>query len=97
MLKMYRSHKVVQAMKIADVRENKGFFVLVGETPTDAPEGEQPTPHEIEVARSWYQKHDIDRNWYYVLYEDGYASASPPEAFEGGYTEVDPLTGMPPA
>lgn len=77
MLKKYRSHKVVEAMQILEVEENKGGFVLInGET-------------RVAVSRGWYQRHDIDRGWYFVRYADGYESASPPEAFEGGYTEVD--------
>lgn len=42
----------------------------------------------IAVDANWYRKHDPQKGGYYVVYEDGYVSFSPAEAFEGGYTRI---------
>lgn len=41
------------------------------------------------VSRRWFAKHQPEAGGYYVLYGDGYASYSPPGAFEQGYRLVD--------
>ena len=78
----YRSHKVVSAFKIGEVREESlgsGLeFTLV------------PKQHGIGsgvvVSAAYVAKHDPQVGGYYVLYPDGYESWSPAEAFEQGYT-----------
>lgn len=92
----YKSHKEVWALKIKrvlkhahpDPNADDAVFEaspefegahLVPETPGYAP---------IAVDAAWYRKHDPQEGGYYVVYEDGYASWSPAEAFEKGYTQV---------
>jgi len=43
----------------------------------------------ISVGADYIAKHKPHSGGYYVLYEDGYASFSPAEAFESGYTLID--------
>jgi hypothetical protein len=76
-MKTYRCHKVVQAAKITAVELSD-----MGEGPTylHLENGER--------AQLPYPKFDPKVGGYYVVYEDGYASYSPAEAFEAGYTEV---------
>jgi hypothetical protein len=79
----YRSHKVVQALKIAHV-EHLGddgttyenpivmiHFVNTGFEPVRMVLRGLPTPAV---------------GWYYVVYPDGYKSLSPASAFDEGYT-----------
>lgn len=78
----YRSHKVVSALKIAKV---EGFILFF--------EGDDYPP--VQVPADYITKHAPQPGGYYVLYEDGYASWSPAEAFEDGYRRIDqepPLT-----
>lgn len=76
----YVCHKVVHALKIAhiEMREGVGPLLLHPENPAFAP-----------IAKDWSwvkEKHADERPGYYVVYEDGYDSWSPVEAFEKGYT-----------
>lgn len=83
----YKSHKTVWALKIADVldptvdgNESDGTRILVpAESGRYAP---------FRVPRDYVTKHNPTPGGYYVQYEDGYASFSPAEAFESGYTLV---------
>jgi hypothetical protein len=82
----YRSHKTVWALKIASVvdptnpgDETDGSRVLTFEDSEYAP---------MRVALAFVRKHDPKAGGYYVVYEDGYASWSPAEAFESGYTRI---------
>ena len=81
----YRSHKTVHALKIAHV-EDLGtdtttdenpivqiHFVNTGFAPIKMNLRGKPTP---------------DVGWYYVVYEDGYTSFSPGQAFDDGYTLI---------
>ena len=84
-LRKYRSHKVVEAMKIADIlrMEDQEFgsdkktvsYLLTADV-----------PGSVRVDLAYYEKHTPKQGGYYVLYEDGYESFSPAEAFEAGYT-----------
>lgn len=83
----YKCHKQVWALKISDVRdpsadtgnESDGSRILIFERPGFGP---------IGVDHSYVHKHKPQAGGYYVVYEDGYKSWSPAEAFEGGYTEI---------
>lgn len=69
----YKSHKEVWALKIKSVDAT---------TITPADNGYAP----FEVPEQYIAKHDPKAGGYYVVYEDGYQSFSPADAFEGGYT-----------
>lgn len=77
----YQSHKKVWALKIHDVSVtiSDGGAII---TPVD----ERYAPFKVE--REYCEKHKPADGGYYVVYEDGYKSFSPANAFEGGYTLV---------
>ncbi len=85
----YQSHKKVWALKIKEIlfieRDVKqmpvqGFGAMI--TPEDEGYG------SFEVDGFYMTKHKPQKGGYYVVYEDGYKSWSPAEAFEGGYTKI---------
>ena len=81
-LPRYRSHKVVQALKLRAVLRNQradGTALLV-------PEEEGFIP--FRVSRAYLLKHDPQPCGYYVRYQDGYESWSPAPAFEEGYRRI---------
>lgn len=45
---------------------------------------------EKEVTAGWMQKHTPQVGGYFVTYADGYESYSPAEAFNDGYTRLEP-------
>jgi len=71
----YRCHKIVQAGKIREIGRET---LLI--------EGEESLRW---VGIGWMQKHEPVIGGYLVIYEDGYASFSPAEAFEKGYTLIE--------
>jgi hypothetical protein len=82
----YKSHKTVCALKIKEIRyDASGGAVII---PQD------PDYTHVEVSPGYMKKHAPAVGGYYVVYEDGYDSYSPAQAFEEGYTR---LTPTPPA
>ncbi len=88
-LPRYQCHKIVHALKIKTAQVSGStsspdtkYFLL--------PEGERFS--KIEVSKEWWKKHQpysVENNGgYFVVYEDGYQSFSPAEAFESGYTRI---------
>lgn len=79
----YKCHKEVHALKILKVQR-----VTDPDTLTDSPvlvfEGAMHAP--VAVTETWVAQHEAEAGGYYVVYEDGYTSFSPAEAFEKGYT-----------
>lgn len=82
----YQCHKKVWALKIAEVKQvpadqpavhKRGDWLLV---PTDSRYSPIAVGHDEFVL-----KHSPKAGGYYVVYEGGYASYSPAEAFEGGH------------
>ncbi len=76
----YRCHKVVRAARITGFRQNGNADMpdlLLGEI-----------GGIVSLLPDWHAKHKPEVGGYYVLYEDGYASFSPAEAFEDGYTRI---------
>lgn len=84
----YQCHKKVWALKIETVERHgendpnvdtaeSGFFVAA-----DLGYG------KIELDAEYMRKHNPQAGGYYVVYEDGYKSYSPAEAFESGYTRI---------
>lgn len=78
-LPRYKSHKIVHAMKIKCVLVEDGSIWIV-------PDDKEYAAFEVDAA--YYDKHKPQAGGYYVVYEDGYKSWSPAEAFESGYTRV---------
>lgn len=79
----FRCHKEVRAVKIAEVRPGRADFTGPGAT-LIAEENGMP----IAVSDEWVNKHDPEAGGYFVIYEDGYQSYSPAQAFESGYTRI---------
>lgn len=87
----YKSHKIVHALKISAVvldsdkaqiegRETDGSAMLT-------PEDTRYAPFKVDAA--FVRKHSPHDSFYYVVYSpDGYASLSPVQAFEEGYTAL---------
>lgn len=79
----YKCHKEVWALKIKSIRvtdtlrESDAYLEF-------EEEGFAP----IHVTAGWMFKHKPTVGGYYVVYEDGYKSWSPAEAFEDGYTLI---------
>lgn len=85
-LPRYQCHKQVHALKIKEIvdptepgNESDGSRLIV---PADAGFGIFRVDHE------YVRKHKPTAGGYYVLYDDGYASWSPGDAFESGYTRI---------
>jgi len=53
---------------------------------------EDPGIATVAVDSRWIAKHDPQPGGYYVRYADAYASYSPAEAFESGYTLIPETT-----
>lgn len=83
----YQCHKKVWALKIKTVvidgegedRESDGSATITPEEQGYAP---------FKVDREYVHKHKPQAGGYYVVYEDGYKSFSPAEAFEDGYSRI---------
>ena len=83
MMKRYKCHKEDHAGKITSITIHQMGAELVLE------DGQK-----LDVPTSWLNRHDPKAGGYYVLYEDGYASWSPSQAFENGYTEMTSPRGL---
>ncbi len=82
-LPKYKCHKEVHAAMISMViPRSKGKSHTAVLIPADLRYG------PIEVSEEYMTKHEPKAGGYYVVYEDGYKSFSPAEAFEGGYTRI---------
>ena len=82
-LPLYKSHKLVRALKIKAILralDNDGVIFIIPEDDRYA---------EFQVDSAYYDRHNPQAGGYYVVYEDGYKSWSPAEAFESGYTKVE--------
>lgn len=78
-LPRYKSHKIVRAAKITAIRGNgtDGPDLVLGEI-----------NGIVSLLPDWHAKHKPHVGGYYVIYEDGYTSFSPADAFENGYTRL---------
>lgn len=86
----YKCHKEVHALKIAAIeldsvkaqaenRETDGSAIITPDDSEYAP---------FRVGHGYIRKHEPEVGGYFVVYEDGYKSFSPAEAFESGYTRI---------
>lgn len=89
-LPRYKCHKEVHAIKIKrvifdiDTARNNNRETDLSATiwPTESSWG------PITVDSEYIRKHNPQAGGYYVVYDDGYKSFSPAEAFEAGYTRI---------
>lgn len=73
----YQCHKKVRALKIESIGHRPGGAILHF--------------HDfdpIRVDQTYVERNDPKAGGYYVVYEDGYQSFSPAQAFESGYTKT---------
>lgn len=78
-LPRYKCHKEVHALQIGMLQMIDGGALI---TPTN----NRFLP--FAVTNEYVQKHNPKEGGYYVVYEDGYLSFSPAEAFESGYALI---------
>lgn len=78
-LRSFQCHKIVQAAKI------EAMSAFPGDGPTTL---HLENNKDINVSPAWMQKHSPVTGGYFVLYNDGYTSFSPADAFEDGYSRV---------
>lgn len=76
-LPVYISCKEVRALKIKDITQTETEAVLHFEDPRYAPR---------VMATDWVDKRGAKPGGYFIVYEDGYTSWSPAEAFERSNT-----------
>ena len=74
----YKCHKEVWALKIKAIE--RGAVTKIS--------FEEPGYASILVSYDYDTKHNPEVGGYYVVYEDGYSSYSPAQAFESGYTRM---------
>lgn len=72
----YQSFKRVRALKIKEVHPD-GTLVFI-----------EPGYIPLRVGEAFMAKHDPQPGGYFVVYQDGYQSFSPAQAFESGYVRV---------
>jgi hypothetical protein len=87
----YQCHKKVWALKIASILLDSDVAKLEENRETDGsatitPEDAGYAPFKVDAA--YVRKHSPAVGGYYVVYDDGYESFSPAEAFESGYTRI---------
>lgn len=87
----YQSHRKVWALKIKEIGFDSDLAKEDGNRETDGsaiitPEEEGYGKFKVDVA--YCHKHKPQSGGYYVVYDDGYKSWSPAEAFENGYTKL---------
>ncbi len=87
----YQSHKKVWALKIQRIEFDADLAKEEGNRETDGsatitPEEKGYAPFKVDSA--YVSKHKPQEGGYFVVYDDGYKSWSPAEAFESGYTLI---------
>lgn len=74
-LPRWQSHKIVHAAKITMIDGQRLSLFLPGED----------SPRIVIAPHNMFARYMPVPGDYYVVYEDGYASISPKQAFEAGY------------
>jgi len=77
----YKCHKEVWSLKIKNLEYDikRGGVLIIPE---------EDGFGSILKDHPWKIKHNPEVGGYYVVYEDGYTSYSPAEAFEGWYSKI---------
>jgi hypothetical protein len=85
-LKKYRSHKIVEAVKIAAAEIHiDGSATIAGEDEDDVFRTKPFWALRFQPEERGDMEPDLG---YFVRYEDGYESWSPTKAFEEGYSPI---------
>ena len=88
LMPQYKCHKIVSALKIAEVKPVK-VRLVAGPLDFDTIVPVDKRYAEFEVSPEFLDKHQPKPGDYYVVYKDGYASISPARAFEDGYSLIE--------
>lgn len=80
----YKCHKEVWALKIKDINRNPLNGLQYGVVIVPEEDGYAA----FRVGEAYVEKHNPQVGGYYVVYKGGYASYSPADAFEDGYTRL---------
>ena len=78
----YQCHKIVHALKIAELKPRHPDDGTLMMTPVEF----GYAPFILDAA--FVSKHKPEVGGYYVVYDDDYKSWSPAKAFEEGYTRL---------
>jgi hypothetical protein len=82
-LPKYRSHKEVEALKIAAISQQSDGSLFI------TPEDEGHAPFDVPVKFVPKHRDGVPEvGWYWVKYDNDYQSFSPAKAFEEGYTRI---------
>ncbi len=81
----YECHKKVLALQIQEIATVEDADPAMQGTLSFVERRFAP----VEVDAEWMQRHKPKIGGYYVVYEDGYKSFSPADAFESGYTRIE--------
>lgn len=81
----WQCHKIVKAGKIIAIKDNADDSAMLGVAAATAEQPDVP-PISVLMGDAWMVKHNPSVGGYFVVYEDGYLSYSPADAFESGYT-----------
>jgi len=84
----YSCHKIVQAVKIADVVLHEDRSATITPEGPFTPFTAPPAFVRKHLVFGGVSLRESVVGGYYVVYEDGYASFSPAGAFEAGYTRI---------
>lgn len=83
----YQCHKQVWALKIKAIQFARADLQGMHRGPAViTPEDDGYGPFEVDER--FVMKHQPQVGGYYVVYDDGYKSFSPADAFESGYTLI---------
>jgi len=80
----YKCHKEVWALKIDAIEFESNSAENSTAIIRPANDGYAP----FVVSREYMEKHKPVAGGYYIVYENGYKSFSPADAFESGYTPL---------
>lgn len=81
----YQCHKRVSAVKIKRISYE---WVMKSFSTRYFIEPEEQECGPFEISTAYVDKHHPIIGGYYVVYDDGYESYSPPAPFEEGYTRI---------
>ena len=84
LLPEWRCHKIVHGGKIIGIKFNvdDSATLLLQINPSDPPDESV----SVLMDDSWMLKHKPEVGGYFVVYDGGYTSYSPKNAFESGYS-----------
>lgn len=88
-LPLFQCTKKVHAVKISEIYTNVNITSKNGDiTHNNIVIYSVNSYSYIVISKEYYEKFKPYPGGYYVVYEDGYESFSPKEAFENGYFEI---------